>query len=239
VLILALDTSSSAGSAALVRDGQVIVEHAGDPSRTHGERLPRELMTVLDEARVTLADVGMFAVAIGPGSFTGLRIGIAAIQGLALAQDTLVAPVSTFESLALTAAPSSNIDHRAWDATGVWIDAHRGEVFATLYGADGTVLSGPTSLPPAATLDRWVDPLAGRSVGFAGDGALKYREAIDSSLGGRAGIPSVVPPLAGAIGLIAAREPGRAVRPHALVPLYVRRPDAELARDRRQQAGGG
>jgi tRNA threonylcarbamoyl adenosine modification protein YeaZ len=237
MLILALDTSSASGSAAIVIAGAIAIERAGDPSRTHGERLPRELMTILDDARVTLADVDLFAVATGPGSFTGLRIGLAAIQGLALAQDTRVVPVSTFEALR-----SSVIGHRPSTAapapvTAVWIDAHRGEVFAALYDAAGAMVREPSSLTPQATLDAWAGALDGPSIVFAGDGAAKYRDVIEARCGGAAEIPSGVPPLAGAIGLIAARAPDRAVRPHAVVPLYVRRSDAELARDRRRQGG--
>src|SRR5262245_40274567 len=102
-MILALDTSSAAGSAAVLRDGVVVAERAGDATRTHGERLPRELMTVLEEARADLHDVTTFAVCTGPGSFTGLRVGIATMQGLAFAQRKLVVPVSAFEALARTA----------------------------------------------------------------------------------------------------------------------------------------
>jgi len=253
MLIVALDTSAAGGSAALVRDGDVVVERAGDPSRTHGERLPRELMTVLDDARARLDEIDTFAIVTGPGSFTGLRVGIATIQGLALAQGKRVVPVSTFEALASASAaslsfptsdlqPPTSTSHLAprTSPLAIWIDAHRGEVFATLYAADGaTVLEPPTSLTPDATLDAWTRSLAdAASVRFAGDGAIKYREAIAARLGARADVPMEVPALAGAVGLIAAREPGRAVLPHAVVPLYVRRPDAELARDRRRPAGG-
>ena len=109
-----------------------------------------------------------------------------------------------------------------------------------LYAADGTtVLQPPTSLSPAATLDAWsASPDDRGTIRFAGDGAIKYRAAIENRLGPHADVAASVPPLAGAIGLLAAREPGRAVRPHAVVPLYVRRPDAELARDRLRPAGG-
>jgi tRNA threonylcarbamoyladenosine biosynthesis protein TsaB len=238
-MILALDTSSASGSTALVRDGAIVIERAGDASRTHGERLPRELIALLDEARVRLDEIDTFAIAIGPGSFTGLRIGIATIQGLALANDKLVAPVSTFESLAFTAARTSGVGRRASDPVAVWIDAHRGEVFATLYAPDGAVLHAPTSLSPDATLDAWAGALEQLPcVQFAGDGAIKYGPTIEARLGPRAAVPGSLPALAGAIGQLAAREPGRAVRPHAVVPLYVRRPDAELARDRRQRADG-
>ena len=225
--ILALDTSSAAGSAALVRDGAVIVERAGDGSRVHGERLPLELMQVLRDAGAALADVDGFAIVNGPGSFTGLRVGIATMQGLALGKRKLVTPISTFEALAFLARPAAA-------PLGVWIDAHRGEVFATLYGGDGrTVLEPATSLPPDKTLDAWSGSLSRGRVRFAGDGAVRYAAVIRGHLGDRASVPADAPSLAGAIGLLAAAEPGRAVTPHAVVPLYVRRPDVELARDRR------
>ena len=235
-MILALDTSSAAGSAAIVDGDRIVLERAGDPSRTHGERLPRELMALLAEAGVDVHAIDRFAVATGPGSFTGLRIGIATIQGLALAQGKLVVPVSTFDAIAFSVR--SSIAHRP-SPIGVWIDAHRGEVFATLYGPDGRVLEEPTSLPPDATLDAWATALAGGQVTFAGDGAIRYRQLVENRLRGAAGIPAAAPPLAGAIGRMAARKAARAVAPHAIVPLYVRRSDAELARDRRHPGGNG
>jgi len=237
MLVLALDTSSPAGSAALVRDGRVIVERAGDGSRTHGERLPRELMRVLDEAESSLHDVDRFAVSIGPGSFTGLRVGIATIQGLAVALQKRVVPVSAFEALLINSQhPTTNPRSEAI-ATAVWIDAHRHEVFATLFAADGREIAPPTALKADATLDGWSPALASlERIRFAGDGAIRYRDAILERLGVRAIVDAAVPPIAGAIGLIACAEGDRAVRPHAVVPLYVRRSDAELARDRRHAA---
>ena len=234
MLTLALDTSSAAGSAAVARDGRVVIERAGDGARTHGQRLPVELMEVLRDAGATLDAVDRLAVAVGPGSFTGLRVGIATVQGLAMARGLHVAPVTSFEALAWIARGTS-------DAIGAWIDAHRGEVFAALYAGDGRqAVLPPSSLAPEATLDAWTGPLApfGR-IHFLGDGALRYRDTIAARLGARATIHDGVPALAGAIASIAEADPGRAVRPHALVPLYVRRSDAELARDRRQAVPRG
>src|SRR5687768_6224184 len=229
MMILALDTSSAAGSAALVRDGAVIVERAGDGSRTHGQRLPRELMAVLDDGGVALADVDGFAIATGPGSFTGLRVGIATMQGLALAGGKRLTPIATFEALAFLARGTAS-------PIAVWIDAHRGQVFATLYSAGGAeILAPPTSLTPEQTLDTWLSAIGSGEVQFAGDGANRYANVIRDRLGDRAVLPAEVPPLAGAIGAIAAAQPERAVAPHAVVPLYVRRPDVELARERRAQ----
>jgi hypothetical protein len=71
---------------------------------------------------------------------------------------------------------------------------------------------------------------------FHGDGAVRYRDDILAMRGSSAVVAAAVPPLAGAIGRIAARRAGEAVVPHAIVPIYVRRPDAELARDRRSGA---
>jgi tRNA threonylcarbamoyladenosine biosynthesis protein TsaB len=238
VLILALDTSSARGSAAAIRvdeDDTIVIESAGDEARTQGERLPVELMAVLREAGATIKDVDHLAVAVGPGSFTGLRVGIATIQGLALARALPVTPVSTFEALAWHARGPLGTTA---GAIATWVDAHRGEVFATLFAADGrTVLAPPTSLTPHATLDAWRAALAPfPRLQFVGDGAVRYRDVIGERLGAQADVAAATPMLAAAIGWIAASDPERAVRPHALVPLYVRRPDAELARDRRQAA---
>ena len=233
-MIVALDTSSAAGSAAVVRDGTIVVERAGDGARTHGERLPRELMALLAAGGVELREIDRFAVSIGPGSFTGLRVGIATIQGLAFAQKTLVVPVSSFEALAFS---TGVLRPPASTAIGTWIDAHRGEVFAALYDAEGSELAGPTSLKPEATLDAWSQALVRFDrVRFAGDGAILYRERIAARLGARATIDADVPALAGRIGLIAAGADNRAVVPHAVVPLYVRRPDAVLAKEKRDAA---
>jgi tRNA threonylcarbamoyladenosine biosynthesis protein TsaB len=191
-------------------------------------------MAVVDEAGVDLRAIDRFAVSIGPGSFTGLRVGIATIQGLAFAQRKLVVPVSSFEALAF---PPSPIHPPPSIATAIWIDAHRGEVFAVLYDANGRQLAAPTSLKPDATLDAWSQALGGfERVRFAGDGSMLYRERIAARLGERARIDATMPPLAGRIGLIAGGADGRAVLPHAVVPMYVRRPDAVLARERRDAA---
>ena len=233
-MILALDTSSASGSAAVLRDGVIIAERRGDPTRTHGERLPRELMAVLEEARADLHDVTAFAVCTGPGSFTGLRVGIATIQGLAFAQRKLVVPISAFEALARTSNPNTNPGTSEPFLVATWIDAHRGEVFACLYGPDRRVVRDATSLPPAATLDDWVNSVlsADAAIRFEGDGAIKYAGVIRERLP-HATVAAAVPLLAGTIARLADAELDRAVTPHAVVPLYVRRPDAELARERR------
>jgi tRNA threonylcarbamoyladenosine biosynthesis protein TsaB len=232
VLILSLDTTTAAGSAAVLRGGALLSEIAGDAGLTHGQRLPADLQRVLGVAGVGIDEIELFAVAAGPGSFTGLRVGIATIQGLAFARDRRVFAASALDALARAAvpdAPASPSDR----AVGVWMDAQRGEVFAQLFAADGRTSRAPAqSATPERVLDSWRDAAAGAAVTFIGDGAVRYRDAIAASAGPSARIVEP-PPLAAIVGRMAAADPGRAVRPHAVMPIYIRKPDAELARDRR------
>src|SRR5881392_249254 len=100
--VLSLDTTTRDGSVALVTEHRVITEQRGDTERTHAERLPGELLQLLPQHGLTIGEVDVYAVASGPGSFTGLRIGIATIQGLALAAGKRVVPISTFDALAFS-----------------------------------------------------------------------------------------------------------------------------------------
>lgn len=229
-LVLAVDTTTRTGSLAVARDGAVLAEMVGDGERTHGERLPGEIDLVLARAGVPLEAVDLFAVAAGPGSFTGLRVGIAAVQGLALAQGRKVVPVSSLEALArLGAVPDGLV--------AAWMDAQRGQVFAALYERHGTeprLLDGPVSLPPSAVLDTWAGLLEQSKVTFAGDGALRYVSLVQERQPG-ATVLAPLPALAGTIAQIATARAQAAVAPHAIVPVYVRPPDAVIARERRDR----
>ncbi len=208
----------------MLRDGVVLLEREGDGTRPHGQRLPADLMQLLDEVGVRVQDIDLFAVAAGPGSFTGLRVGIATVQGLAMAYGRAVVAVSTLAALAWSAVNEAR-------HIGAWIDAHRGEVFAELYAPDGRhVVAAATVDAPARTLEAWASD-ATRPMRFIGDGAIRYQDQIVAASGDAEFV--VPPPLAGIIGRLAARDPARAVVPHALVPIYVRRTDVELARERR------
>ena len=99
MVVLALDTTTRRGSVALARDGAVVDARAGDSAVTHGQRLPGDLMRLLDGHNLRVGDIDLFAVAAGPGSFTGLRIGIATMQGLALANGKDVVGISALDAL--------------------------------------------------------------------------------------------------------------------------------------------
>jgi tRNA threonylcarbamoyladenosine biosynthesis protein TsaB len=220
MLILALDTTTSAGSCALVRDGRLVREEASDRAHPQAARLPGELAALLERAGVALADVDAYAAGTGPGSFTGLRVGIATMQGLATAMRKPLFGVSALDALA-----------RIADAPRVatWVDAWRGEVYAALY-ENGREMEPPTVSRPEVMLGA----LTNRETCFAGDGAALYCDVIRRALGDRARFTEPIAPLlAGAMGEIASEgwRAGRRPAPDAIRPLYVRRPDAELARD--------
>lgn len=228
MLILALDTTSRAGSVALIRDGTVIVEFEGSAAMTHGARLPSELMRACERSGVTVTDLDLLAVAAGPGSFTGLRIGIATVQGLAMARGIRIVPVSTLEAIAAAAGETP-------PRVAAWMDALRGEVYAQVFEsvAGGRVrpLVDAIAGLPSQVLAAHTSVLEG--AGFHGDGAGRYSDEIRAAMGGAAHIAGTARPLAGAIGLLAAANPDRGVLPHAVVPIYVRRPDVEITRDRK------
>ena len=241
VLILSLDTTTKAASCAVVRDGVVLNEERIDPTRQLALQLPGALRDILDLSAIALEEIDAFAVAIGPGSFTGLRIGIATMQGLAFGQGKPLIGVSGLTALRAVASPAF-----LGSRIAAWVDAWRGDVYATLF-EDGRQIGEPVVAKPADLLDAMIgrdssgpripDPgsrLMANDITFIGDGAETYRELIVSRLGHAARMADpVVPLLAGVIAVLATIDytKGHRPPPHAIRPLYVRRPDAELARE--------
>lgn len=258
MLILALDTTTRAGSVAVAKDGNIITIFVGDAGRTHSERLPGDIQKVLEQAGFQSADVDLYAVCSGPGSFTGLRVGIATIQGLALAHGRLVLPVSTLEALAWTALWShtrSDIrsDTRSEpfardDLIATWLDAQRREVFACVFAVPGPTWRPdrlvPGELPrleqreapavgiPSNLVAQWGTQIDDRTIWIVGDAVDAATLGLMRSRGAR--VHRIVPgPLAAILARLAWLRVDEAVRPHAVRPVYVRRPDAELAREGR------
>jgi tRNA threonylcarbamoyladenosine biosynthesis protein TsaB len=240
VVTLALDTSTRAGSVAVRRDGVLVRAHVGAADVPHGRRLPGALLDLLAAGGVTLPEVTLYAVASGPGAFTGLRIGIATMQGLAFAHGRPLAGVSALEACAY--AVREDAATAGTPVVAVWMDAARREVFTALFARDPDGHLRPADEPavesPHAALARCASVAGDAPVLFAGDGAVRYKAAIDVAFGERAVVLTRVPALADAIGerAEAAAARGLAGPPHAVRPLYVRRPDAELAREREQPA---
>ena len=235
MLVLAIDTATRPGSHAVWIDGVCHAAH-GDPARTHVERLPAEATAWLARVGRRLSDVDLFAVLAGPGSFTGLRVGMAAAQGFALATGKLVVPVPTLEALA--AAWVAEVSPEAGTIVGLCLDGQRGDVFYGVLDVDvlrsrdaAAAVSPPEVGRPEDAAAAFARRAAGRALQIAGSGAVRYQPVFAARFPGiHTGEPGS--PLAGEAARTAASHPERAVRPHALRPLYVRRPDAEVARDR-------
>ena len=168
MLVLALDTTTRAGSAAVAKDGRVLDLLPGDPNRPHAERLPADLVRSLDRAGATLRDVDVFAVAIGPGSFTGLRIGLSIAKGLVLATGIPLVAVPTLEALASRSVKARKTEGLVLAA----IDARRDEVYCQLFEAVGEEVT-PLGEPRDLAVDRLVDELGSERVLITGDGRAK------------------------------------------------------------------
>ena len=241
MVILGLDTTTRAGSVAVRRGGQLLIGRSGDPTRTHGERLPGDLLAALEDAQVALADVDLFAVASGPGSFTGLRVGLATVQGLALSLQRSVAAIPTLEAMAHAGLWSTAADDVAPTLVIPWLNAHRNEVFSAVYEASaGDQLEErrpPVVGSPEAVLRDLDAGDADQSslVMVVGDAVEDTRGLLETSLE-QARLVAEMPLLAPAVTRLA-EERGRraAASPHGVQPVYVRRPDAELARERQRR----
>ncbi len=247
MLTLALDTTTRAGSVAITDDDQVLAVHAGDPTRTHGERLPGEIDAVLITAGIERSAIDLLVVASGPGAFTGLRIGLAAMQGLAMTLAKPIVGVSALDALAWTVLGSATADPND-RLVATWMDAQRGEVFSAVYSPSRSALRR-TSPASAVTLEWFagVEPTVGSPDAiladgtydratpavFVGDGARRFADTIAAASALWTVSPQD-PLLAPALAWIGRRlaAKGHATTPHALQPLYVRRPDAEIERDR-------
>jgi tRNA threonylcarbamoyladenosine biosynthesis protein TsaB len=259
--VLTIDTSTQSGSISIWLSSEKSIDLVGDPSITHGERLPRDIANVLERGKIDLADIEIFAVGIGPGSFTGLRVGIATVQALAIAQGRKVVPVPTLDAVAATrmnievGAPSEGAETSVLsdrDCTVVWMDGQRGHVFAGLYVA-GTFdfgvlrpkcIAGPKVGAPAVVLDAMTRVLAdygdGLAVQVVGTAVGRDKELLELRLADVSTALSVVsgePALAPMMGRLVAARQYEAVSPDKLQPVYVRRPDAVLARERRIDRG--
>ncbi len=233
MIVLALDTATAATTAAVLdaRDPAAAAERRHDPAPGerpgHATRLLGLCATALEAADADWGDLGRIAVGTGPGSFTGLRIGLATAHGLALSRDLPLVGVSSLHALAagaLDAAPGGRV--------AAVLDARRGEAFAAAWDREAA------AMPPAALAPK---PLAAALAGLpgprlaVGDGALRFRALIE-----RAGleVPDDDSPLHRVSASLLARL-ALDVRPGArgtVLPDYLRRPDAELARAGRERA---
>jgi tRNA threonylcarbamoyladenosine biosynthesis protein TsaB len=229
MLILGIETSTKTGSVAVVSDTSVIAQYSLNIEVTHSERLMSTVDRVLKDTGLTIADLDGFAVAVGPGSFTGLRIGISTVKGLALATGKPIAAVSTLKALAWN-LPFAGVP------VCPMLDARKNEVYTALYRYEGAVLV--QTMPDAAIpLTALAGKIEGMTV-FTGEAAHIYRSEIERQCGARAlfAPSSAILPSAAAVAEIGLEMimNNRQVEPDSLTPIYIRRPEAEVAWEKRQ-----
>lgn len=224
--LLTFDTTTNACSVALTDEGRLLGEYILHLDRTLSERLLHGVDMLLNAAGLAVADLDGFGVALGPGSFTGVRIGVATVKGLALAAGK---PVAGFSSLAMLAM---NVPWALYPVCPMF-DARKQEVYTALYRCrdlpEAIVADGVVA--PAAFLERVDGPAV-----FVGEGAVRYQELIRERLGERAlfAPASATLPRASAGALLAgdAFARGAAISLAAIAPVYIRPSEAELARQR-------
>lgn len=230
--ILSIDTSTSLASVALAADDRIIAESVFTCDRTLSSRLLPEMERLLTLAGLSIGDMDLFAAAIGPGSFTGVRCGVATIQGLSLATAKPCAGFSTLAMLAMNFSLASL-------PVCALLDARKNEVYGALYDCSATIpalIVNECVLPPEHLLDL-VREATNTPVIFAGEGALRYREVITSSMGARA-VFAPFPHNTGraANGIPLAQDSfrrGGVREPARLLPVYLRASEAEYAKMKR------
>jgi tRNA threonylcarbamoyladenosine biosynthesis protein TsaB len=205
VVLLALDTATPRVTVALHDGSDVVAEHSAERAMKHGEQLAPAIDAVLREAGLVRQDLTAVAVGVGPGPFTGLRVGLVTARTLGFVLEVPVYGVCSLDVLAVEAVETPTVGEEFLVAT----DARRKEVYVAAYDADGVRADGPHVLRPAeAATDRPV----------VGEGALLYPEAFPRSA-------TPVRPSAGWLARTVAEERAELLDPE---PLYLRRPDATV-----------
>jgi len=235
--LLAIETSTEACSVAVWIDGQVMERFEIAPRR-HTELVLPWAGELLAEAGIAKSQLDAIAVGRGPGAFTGVRLAVALVQGMALALDKPVLPISTLASLALPAMPSDLAQQQDLRVLAA-IDARMGELYLGLFRGDSRqLLTGvgeewmASTAAPALALDF---PVVGVGSGFAADS-----QALVAALGGRlASFDSNALPHAADVARLAALafERGEAIAADLLEPAYLRNKVALTIAEQAQARG--
>ncbi|MBU0965137.1 MAG: tRNA (adenosine(37)-N6)-threonylcarbamoyltransferase complex dimerization subunit type 1 TsaB [Proteobacteria bacterium] len=223
-LILAVENSGMCGSIALVSGSHCIAEQSLLSKLTHSKRLLVTLDRIMAECQVTWEAIDAIAISLGPGSFTGLRIGLSTVKGLALATSIPLIGVPTLDGLA------SQFSYAAMPVCPI-LDARKNEVYTALYQTDenGSMqrLSDYLVIPAAELAAQITEPTV-----FAGDGISVYGDLLREKLGDHAifAPEQLYFAKASSIGFLALSRWHKQefLDPAGCTPLYVRASDAEL-----------
>ena len=233
MLVFGIDTCCMAATAALVNETVMLAQTVISHKKTHSQMMMPQIESMFSLSEVSPSDVDVFAVAVGPGSFTGVRIGVATAKAMAQAQNKPCVAVSTLEALAHTSSSFSGI-------LCPILDARRNQVYNALFNSNGKIMTRRCD-DRALALSELLDELSALddNIIFMGDGVLAYREEIEKILGDRAHFAPIVNNLnlAGSVAEIGLRmfNDGIFTNYNDLVPQYVRLSQAE--RDRAELNG--
>lgn len=176
--ILALDTSSNTAAAAVMEDDVIIGEYVLNHKKTHSQKIMVMIERLLDDLELKVSDIDYFAASVGPGSFTGLRIGVETVKALAHAVQKPVISVGTLEALAY------NVPATDYIIVSI-MDARRGNVYAASYMWDDGLKELGSS--EAMTIDECIESCRNfLETVFVGDGVIVYRDYIAEKLGDKA-----------------------------------------------------
>ena len=219
--ILALDTATQAGSVALMDQGRTVLSRYFEIGLQHSQRLFVEIEEVLETAGCVLQTLEAIAVSVGPGSFTGLRIGLSTAKGLCLGSGVDLVTVSTLEAVA------ARLPYARYPVC-VILDARKKEVYSALYDMSAgypQLLSTPRILGPADLLEE----RAGQETIYTGDGTSTYAELITACPRARLAPLSCSRPEAWTVGLLAQTKlkSGELADLATTEPEYLRKPDAQ------------
>ena len=229
--ILGIESSTKTGSVAVVSEDGVIVQYSLNIEVTHSERLMSTVDRVLIDTGLGIGDMNGFAIAIGPGSFTGLRIGLSTVKGLALSTNKPVAAVPTLQALAW------NLPYSAYPICPL-LDARKNEVYAAMYKFEGKALMYVMA-EAVISLSKLADRIKEKTL-FTGEASRLFRGDIEKIFGDRALFAprSAILPSAATVAEIglAMIKSGKKADPDSLTPMYLRRPEAEVAWEKRNQS---
>ncbi|WP_326551385.1 tRNA (adenosine(37)-N6)-threonylcarbamoyltransferase complex dimerization subunit type 1 TsaB [Micromonospora sp. NBC_01813] len=225
MLVLVLDSSTPAVTAALaeVTDGiRLLASRCTVDARAHGELLSPQIVACLAEAGVTPSDLAAVVAGLGPGPFTGLRVGLVTAASLAHALDIPAYGVNSLDALGLAASGADSGTTRPVLAA---TDARRREIYWAVYAADGSRITEPAVATPAVV----ADALAGLGVTEAvGDGALRYADVLGVPVRPEPRYPDAL-----RMAELAADRIRRGTPGEPLTPCYLRRPDAVASTTRK------
>lgn len=221
--ILSVDTSSVSGSIALLEGQRLLAETTSAEAGPHAKWLLPSVKSLLDSSRLTPADIGLYAVTTGPGSFTGLRIGISVVKGLAWSAGKKAVGVSTLAAIAMNFPYSGR-------PVCIVLDARKGELYAAVYDTSGGV---PEAVLEDSVLsqDALLGAISRKGLGglvFAGSGLSACHGLVERVPGAVSAPEPLWHVRAANVGLIASGAAQSAVSPAGLLPVYLRRSEAEI-----------